>query len=60
MVAQERLRQNVLKRIDYGWRLDTIARRLGLRMADVQWYASPASARTIEKTFDGTPRLVKR
>lgn len=47
--AIDRLRWQIRRRLDRGWKRDTIARRLGLTPADLTRYLGP----------DMTPRLVR-
>jgi hypothetical protein len=47
--AAGRLRWHVRRRLARGWRLSTIAKRMGMEVADVQRYVG----------FDMTPRLVR-
>ena len=55
--ATSRMRGHVRRRVSRGWKLKTIAERLGITVDEVIVFAGDA---LIDRNFDSTPRLVRR
>ena len=54
--AVNRMRRHVQKRMQQGWKLETIADRLGITVDQVFIFAG---ASLVNRAFDSTPRLVR-